>query len=193
MSPIPLGYFATAGGGVSYSPSFEHIATVSGDNSGGTISFTSIPSTYKHLQVRFTGRTTANTSGYQMYTRANSDTGGNYSSHVLRRNGTSSVIASYNLTSYMDSNVELIPGSQETANIVAAGIIDIVDYKETTKFKTFRMSAGMGTKYTSSVFQNVVMGGNWRSTSAITSLQFSLYAGVWSSLSTFSLYGIKGE
>lgn len=192
MSPIPLGYFATAGGGLSYAPSFEHIATVSG-NGSGTISFTSIPSTYKHLQVRFTGRTTANTSGYQMYTRANSDTASNYSSHVLRRNGTSSVISSYNLTSYMDTNVELIPGSQETANIVGAGIIDILDYKETTKFKTFKLIAGMGTKYTSSVFQNVLMGGNWRSTSAISSLQFSLYAGNWSSLSTFSLYGIKGE
>lgn len=188
-----IGFWATSGGGASYAPSFEHIATVSGTDSSGTISLTSIPSTYKHLQVRFTGRTTANTSGYQMYIRANSDTASNYSSHVLRRNGTSGVTAAYNLTSYMNSNVELIPGSQETASIVAAGIIDILDYKETSKFKTFRMSAGMGTKYTSSVFQNVLMGGNWRSTSAITSLDFTLYAGVWSSLSTFSLYGIKGE
>jgi hypothetical protein len=193
MSPIPLGYFATAGGGLSYAPSFEHIATVSGASTS-TISFSSIPSTYKHLQVRFTGRTTRATSGVQMYIRANSDTGGNYSSHVLRRNGTSSVIASYNLTSYMDSNVELIPGTDETANIVAAGVIDIVDYKETTKFKTFKMSAGLGTKYTSSLFQNVLMGGNWRSTAAISSLEFTMYASAnWSSLSTFSLYGIKGE
>jgi hypothetical protein len=192
MSPIPLGYFATAGGGLSYAPSFEHIATVSG-TSTATISLSSIPSTYKHLQVRFTGRTTLSTSGVQMYIRANSDTGGNYSNHVLRRNGTSGVIGSYNLTSYMSSNVELIPGSDEGANIVAAGIIDILDYKETTKFKTFKMSAGLGTKYVSSLFQNVLMGGNWRSTSAIDSLQFTLYSGNWSTLSTFSLYGIKGE
>lgn len=193
MSPIPLGYFATAGGGLSYAPSFEHIATVSGTSGSGTLTFSSIPSTYKHLQVRFTGRNNSDTAGYQMRIRANSDTGNNYSSHVLRRNGTSSVISSYNLTSYMDSNVELIPGAQETANIVAAGIIDILDYKETTEFKTFRMNAGMGTKYTSSVFQNVVMGGNWRSTTAISSLDFILAAGVWNTLTTFSLYGIKGE
>ena len=37
--------------------SFESIATVSGTGSSGTITFSSIPATYKHLQIRYIGKT----------------------------------------------------------------------------------------------------------------------------------------
>jgi hypothetical protein len=49
-----LGIISSQISGHLFAPSgaYDSIATVSGTGSSGTISFTSIPSTYTHLQIR---------------------------------------------------------------------------------------------------------------------------------------------
>jgi len=56
--------------------SYESIASASGTGSSGTITFSSIPSTYTHLQIRGIGRNSYPST--QVNVRFNSDTGSNY-------------------------------------------------------------------------------------------------------------------
>ncbi|NBR25500.1 MAG: hypothetical protein EBU08_17335, partial [Micrococcales bacterium] len=64
--------------------SYESIATATGTGSSGTITFSSIPSTYKSLQLRFNVRST--TFGSSLSLRYNSDSGSNYAQHTLYAN-----------------------------------------------------------------------------------------------------------
>ena len=75
MTPI-LGIMASAAMGSKQS-SFESIATVTLSSGSTTIDITSIPSTYKHLQLRILAKTASTYFDY-MYARFNSDAGSNY-------------------------------------------------------------------------------------------------------------------
>ena len=80
---------------VPYTPtgSYESITTVTvGAGGSSTISFSSIPSTYQHLQVRFNGSIT--TSGGAMGIYFNSDsTSTNYYQHVVYGSGAGAAAA----------------------------------------------------------------------------------------------------
>jgi hypothetical protein len=177
---------------------FDSIATVSvGVNGSDTITLSSIPATYTHLQVRAIFKNEYLTyGGAQNFTwRCNGDTAGNYASQSMHGQGETTqaaqtVISEINAT-YM--NFPYLNISDNVANVrYAACIMEVQDYANTSKFKTFRNIGGVeqiGTSgYTSSaVFQS----GLWRSTSAITSIVITGY-GDFKQYSHFALYGIKG-
>jgi hypothetical protein len=175
------------------STAFESIATATGTGSSATITFNSIPGTYQHLQIRgiardATGTNTANT----FYIRFNSDSGANYTQHLLRGNGTAAdAIGSTSLTGIQGSSQMV--GNSVAADILAANIIDILDYASTTKNKTVRTFNGANWNATSTN-QRVVLGsGVWLNTSAITRIDLVVTDGKsFSTDSTFALYGIKG-
>ena len=58
--------------------SFDSIASATGTGSSGTITFSSIPQTYKHLQIRGIGRLDVVTGGVSTRIRLNGDTTSNY-------------------------------------------------------------------------------------------------------------------
>jgi hypothetical protein len=174
--------------------SYESIATISvGAGGSSSIDFTSIPSTYTHLQIRYIGLTNRATYGIDdLNMRINSDTGGNYSSHRLYGNGASpSSDASTSASSmvgisYSGTTVSSYPGS---------AVIDILDYSNTNKYKTVKSISGIDVNGTIGGVPGYMffVSGNWRNTSAITSI--SLYSGNGSTItqySQFALYGIKG-
>ena len=71
---------------------FESIASVTATSGATSVSFTSIPGTYKFLQLRV--RASYIGTGNSRYTvRMNSDSGANYASHYVRGNG-STVVSS---------------------------------------------------------------------------------------------------
>ena len=63
--------------------SFESIATATGTGSNSTLTFSSIPQTYKHLQIRVMSRGNAATDQDNLLIRFNGDTGSNYNSHYV--------------------------------------------------------------------------------------------------------------
>ena len=67
--------------------SFESIASASGTGSSGTITFSSIPSTYKSLQIRIFAQSNAGTAARSLYIQTNNDTGSNYVRHDLTGDG----------------------------------------------------------------------------------------------------------
>lgn len=164
---------------------FESIATtVVGSGGTSTITFGSIPSGYKHLQLRFLAR---GSNGEYLSLRMNSDSASNYSFHRLTGDGAS---ASANAsTSRSDMLLNAASGTSSTANIFNAGIVDILDYADTNKFKTIRVLTGVDFNGSGSV---ELISNNWRSSSAITTLTITQNAsGTIQQYSHFALYGIK--
>ena len=193
MSPISstlanasaYGYRTLAAGG---GTAFESIASASGTGSNTTITFSSIPSTFTALQVRFTIIGTS--SGTDPYLYFNGDYGSpyNYAWHRLIGDG-SAVTAS---GSGGDSGVRLIFGADTSATYPISGIIDIQQYASTTQNKTVRTFAGQDANGT---FAGPVglTSGLWNNTNAVTSLSLILAGGpAYATGTTIALYGIKG-
>jgi hypothetical protein len=170
--------------------SFESIATVTvGSGGAADVEFTSIPGTYKHLQVRILGRTNrSDQNGDFFQTTFNSDTGSNYSWHFLKGDGSSaSAIAGAN-QSMMESN--RVPGSLITASVFGAIVIDILDYTDTNKYTTIRSLGGFDGNGSGEIYLN---SGSWRNTNAVTSIKFTNSGSrTIQQYSHFALYGIKG-
>jgi hypothetical protein len=174
--------------------SYESIATAT-PTSGTTVTFSSIPSTYKHLQIRAIVRDTYTGAG-QLSLRArfntiNTPSSTSYAAHYLMGNGTSasavgeSAGANFIIQSSSGADTNI-------ANTFAASIIDIHDYASTTKNKTVRYMAGYDFNSASTDASVSIGSGLWVSTEAITSITFIANAVAYKAGTTFSLYGIKG-
>ena len=162
---------------------FESIATATGTGSSGTITFSSIPSTYQHLQIRYISRGTTDN---VMYLRINGDTGTNYSNHALYGAGASAAT----LSDVSNTRIAQFRQSDSaTTTQMGVGIIDIHDYASTTKNKTVRALTGYDANGSGIV---MLTSGQRMNTAAITSLTFNVDGGFFSSNSVFALYGIKG-
>jgi hypothetical protein len=191
MTPI-LGIIASANQGqfISYT-AYESIATSTvGAGGASSITFSSIPSTYTHLQIRTMVKTNEGTTGAtNIEMRFNSDTAGNYTRHYLFGTG-SSVIAGGNGGANL-----LTTGSAAqsgVANTFGVTVIDILDYANTNKYKTMRSLSGVNQNTSGSNFIWGVQSGVWLNTSAITSISLFSNSSNLSQYSSFALYGIKG-
>jgi len=189
MAPI-LGIYASQISGHLFAPSgaYDSIATVTvGAGGASSIDFTSIPSTYTHLQIRGIARTNAG-SDSQNYMRFNSDTGSNYSTHFLYGYGENPVGAGGAAsTNYMSASAITSSGT----NVFTGFVMDVLDYANTNKNKTLRALSGNDTNGAGYVWFS---SGNWRNTSAISSI--SIYnngSNNFVQYSQFALFGIKGN
>lgn len=194
MSPI-LGIIAS-GANVA-STNFESIATLAGTGSSGTISFTSIPSTFQHLQLRYIGKSTQGGSAteYNYTIRFNNDTGSNYAYHALRGQGSAAgASGTASGTSISTTYATISNSATARANMHGVGILDIHDYTSTSKNKTLKGFIGASTNASSSGVDNVnLFSGLWFATpAAINRIDLILGTGSWTTTSSFALYGIKG-
>jgi hypothetical protein len=156
---------------------YESIATTT-VGAGGTssISFTSIPSTFKHLQLRIMAVT--NTTAQSATTTFNGSNGG---IHWLTGNG--STVSAAN-----DTTKIFFPLTQGSTTAPCVGVMDILDYANTNKYKTTRQLEGYDVNGSGNVS---ITSGLWMNTSAITSISIAA-VGTFNQYSSFALYGIKG-
>ena len=182
-----LGTVASQFSGKPFS-SYESIETVTvGAGGAANITFSSIPATYKHLQVRGIVRSTRALSQAGLILRLNSDTGNNYSWHFLIANGSS--VSSGNtsgLPSFMYLGEQ--PAGDATSGVFGSVIIDILDYTNTNKYKTVRTLSGQDRSGSGEVG---IISGSWRNTNTITSLTISEDVSSIAQFSSVGLYGIK--
>lgn len=182
-----------AGGVAASTNSYESISTVTvGAGGTSTITFSSIPSTYKHLQIRLIAQTNrSSASGDFMTLRFNSDSGTNYNGHYLGGNGTTAVAGVQGNANVM--YVERVSCSTQT-NIFGAIVMDILDYASTNKNKTARWLGGYDVNGDASTTNLQFGSGLWiNSSNAITSITLNTGAGTaFNANSQFALYGIKG-
>ena len=165
---------------------YESIATVTVALGGASYAeFTSIPSTYTHLQVR--GIASISSSVTTGKLQFNGDTATNYAYHKLIGNGSST--GAGNSTSQAFIGILDSIGFNSTANNYAAFVVDILNYANVNKYKTTRTLAGDDLNGSGGIELD---SGLWQSTSAITSMRFTPYNGAnWTQYSSFALYGVK--
>ena len=114
------------------------IASTISTGSTALFSFTNIPQTFTHLQVRVFGRTTY-TGSENLFMRFNSTTY-SFAGHHLNGNGSTANSSGYTGVSYMDLNS--VPNSAQSSSIFGNYVIDILDYANTNKNKTIRCIGG---------------------------------------------------
>jgi hypothetical protein len=173
----------SAGGGGGGASDYELIQTQILASTATTVTFSSIPSTYRHLQLRMTTRSS---SSGNVHLRMNSDTGANYSFHRLTGDS-SYTFASYGLSA---RNFITLENAATSTSIFTASVLDVLDYTQTTKNTTIRSFSGRNESGSSQVS---IYSGAWYSTAAVTTLSLSDYTSGSSFAigSRFSLYGLK--
>ena len=163
--------------------SYESIATVTVGSGGASYAeFTSIPSGFKHLQIRYLSKIT--NSGGQLWARFNSDTSANYSLHFLYGNGTSA------LSSNEVSASNLYLGYNGFTQDWTAGVMDVLEYNNTNIYKTIRNLFGTENNSAGGI---MLTSSSWRNTNAITTIRLLPNSGSFNEYSQFALYGIKGS
>ena len=180
MTPI-LGTMASQiSGHLAVPNNYESIATVAVTTAVSSITFSSIPGTYKHLQIRGAGK--AVSSGIWVTLKMNSDaTSGNYYAHRLLANGSAvSINNQAGSSAGMDFTTFYPTGS-------TCFVTDILDYANTNKAKTVRTLSGFDSN---SAGELNYMSGHWTGTAAITTLTFGNTAD-FEQYTHFALYGVK--
>jgi hypothetical protein len=168
--------------------SYELISTTVLGSTTSSVSFSSIPAGYKHLQIRYTVRHADSTAGVpDLLMRFNGDSASNYSYHGLY--GAGSSVASFGGATQAQMIVGQVPKNSETSTAFHVGVVDILDAFSTTNYKTVRSLHGRA-QTTNFV---ALYSGNYRSTSAISSITLLPDAGSgFITNSRFSLYGVRG-
>lgn len=169
------------------------IATTTLATSAATVTFSSIPSTYKHLQLRYTARSTRASTSDVVAIYFNSDTSSANYTWYNSVYGNNSGVASVSYGTGVNGNIyvgEAI-GTTGVANAFNIGIVDLLDYASTSKYKMLKTIQGwLNSTAASSTVS--LSSGNWLSTSAVTSLTLKTSVGSFAQYSSFTLYGIKG-
>jgi hypothetical protein len=179
------------------SGAYDALATVTLSASASSVTFTGIPSEYKHLQIRGIHRTTGAYNVGDVYMRVNGDSGSNYANHILVGDGTSAAAGGGgNRTSVMGYDYYNSIGATGLANAFATCIIDILDYANTSKYKTMRFLEGREFNSNNTDGRVYFESGLWMNTGAITSITFSALNGAGAAASldtntTFALFGVR--
>lgn len=164
---------------------FELISSQISSGVTTSITFSSIPSEYKHLQIRAVGKGSSGSTSATAILRLNSDSGSNYSYHNIRTiNGSS--VTSTGISNSTEGYIGLTSAGGQSDLIVGNGIIDILDYSNTNKYKTMKSLFGSQSNtwvgFTSSL---------WRSNSAVNSITLTTSDGNGFYNYRFSLYGVN--
>jgi len=181
MVPLNLGIVASSMRGATNS--YESIATVTvGAGGQSSIDFTSIPATYKHLQLRSINVTGTSVNTINMTFNGSSSS---YAQHVLYGDGSSAAAAAVTSSTYA------VIGLNGTSTSPSANITDILDYTSTDKAKTVRSLSGYDTNGGGYVQLRSSL---WYATpAAINQITLTIYNGAnFSQYSQFALYGIRG-
>ena len=179
-----LGVVASSISGNLYNASYESISTVTiGAGGASSATFSSIPNTYTHLQLRFMATAASAATGILL--QINSDGGSNYARHSLFGNGTSA--GSSGVTTNNAPYIQSYAADTTTTN-PTTGIIDLLDYANTNKNKVVRVLTGTDKNGSGGIEFNSLL---WMNTNAITTLV--VYGTQnFAQNSSFALYGIQG-
>ena len=192
MSPILKGIVASGKTGNLIVPAYFPIATYVVTSGVSGITFSSIPQTYKHLEIRGSDQQTygADDTGYTGIQFNGVSTGSTWNRHQMW--GTGSTYAAYGLGA---GNINW--GTVGTANLVGSRTqffggnrIFIPDYTNTTKYKNALGFGGLDIATSGSAVG--IYSSAWASSAAITQVTMNGSNGNFAVGSVYTLYGIKG-
>lgn len=184
-------YYDMLAGNTVYNPAaFESIASASGTGASGQIGFDSIPQTYKHLQLRFSTRSTANNSGegfFMFFNNVYQSPFTQYTTHYLTGTGSSATASAATNNARITSGQ--LANASMASNVYDFHIMDILDYTNANKNPIVRWMYGWDTGSAGNI---VMESGVLNIAGALTKINISTYVGNFTTDSKFALYGIKG-
>jgi len=168
----------------------EAIATQYLEADAASVTFSSIPATYEHLQVRGSDAAAGYSTGQAFYIEFNGSAGTAYSSFIWRGHTTT-----YNPDPLaFQPYIKIYDGTQGVNTDVgeyATIIMDVLDYTNTNKNTSVLLFGGQSISNTN---RRIWWGsGMWDNTAAITQIKFTPDNGNVRRGSEFTLYGIKSS
>lgn len=168
---------------------FESIATVTvGAGGAADITFSSIPSTYQHIQVRLSCRDNRAAAVNTIFIQVNGDTGNNYALHALAGDGSNA--SATGSSSVARGALLLAPSASATSNVFGSAVVDVLDYANANKNTTIRTLGGYDANGAGHIrlFSSL-----WNNTNAVNSLKlFPDGSASFVQYTHAALYGIKG-
>ena len=164
----------TPSGSTTAAVTYTPIATNTLSSTASSVTFSSIPGTYKDLVVIVAGTMTTGSTNNVNF-QFNGDTGSNYS--WTRMLSSTTALSSARGTSDLEIDIGILSSTSQSATIA-----HIQNYSNSTTYKT-----AIGRGNTSEYVQESV--GAWRNTAAITSVKIQT-AAIFSVGTIFTLYGI---
>lgn len=165
---------------------FELIASSTvGSGGAASIDFTSIPSTYTDICLKYALRASTSSNNKDCYITLNGSTSG-FSGIYLQGNG-ASLAGSFTLARYVGN----VPDSTATASTFSNSELYIPNYAGSTN-KSFSVDT-VQENNTSTAGQALTqfIAGLWSNTAAITSISIAPSSGTFVQYSTAYLYGVK--
>jgi hypothetical protein len=155
------------------------LATITLGSAQATVSFSSIPATYRDL--RLVCWSSSNIVSQSIGVRLNGDSGSNYSAVWALGYGTTPTSASGSQSGVAQA---LIGGFTGASTSEASPLtFDLMDYSATDKHKS-------GVARYGNTGESAMAATRWANTAAVTSLQILMTSGGFNAGSTFALYGI---
>jgi hypothetical protein len=169
---------------------YNPISTVTvGSGGAASVTFSSIPATYTHLQIRGIAqstRTGANRSDL-LITFNSSSTG--YAFHYFQGNGSAASAFGVGSQTYGTVVSNSVPAQDYTSQFGAV-VIDILDYTNTNKNTTLRGLGGTDNNGAGAISLGSTL---WNNTAAISTVTLTIDGAYnFTQYSQFALYGIKG-
>jgi hypothetical protein len=171
------------------SVAFKTIASI--DTGGGvpSVSFTSIPGTYKALLIRYSARSgrARGANGWLGYKL--NDTFANWGHYVEGYSGASPLSGGYVSTPTGDAGMIAAPGTDANSSARGVGWVLIYDYATSGRTKTTLIYTGV----TNDGANGSIIGGDytWNTTTATTSIVFYSPDSTNLSAGKFMLYGLE--
>ena len=157
------------------------IATTVLATTAANITFSSIPNTYEHLQIRLLGVSAATYSELAF----NSDFGANYSWHQLTTDATTISVGG-------GASANQIYAAQlgGSTSVPSVTVIDILDYSNSNKNKTVKLLNAVDANGSGFIY---FRSGAWMNTNAISTIRIAAQGstGTFASGTHAALYGIK--
>jgi len=155
--------------------------------SSNTVTFSGIPSQYKHLQIRAYTRLTGSASQQSILIYVNGDGSTLYSSHRMYTTGTAGASQGFSSQGFVIASG--IPAGNDLANVFGTTIVDIDDSNSTSKFKTMKIFSGSSCNTGNG--EAHMQSGLYKSNNAVTSLLIASGTGNFAQYSRIDLYGIQ--
>lgn len=183
MTPPVLGIWASSFRANIDTGSFFPLGEFTLASAQATVTFSNIPQAYTHLQLRWISK--SDSTGSYNWINFNGDTSSLYANHYLYGDGSSPFAGADINQARINLYGSSVTSSQ--ANTFASQVIDILDYRNTNKFKTVRALGGQDSNGSGVIF---LSSGLWRSTNAITSITITPNSNNLAANSMFALYGV---
>ena len=176
--------------------SMEIIESIILPSSNASISFSNIPQTYSHLQLRGILQSSNTNSGVgqtEVGLRFNTDSGSNYTKSYIIGTGAAVYARGYTSQTYINLAAAWNNSGSNGSYIFTPFVLDIYDYISTSKLKTVKAFYAYDANATSDNNGSMYICGTWNNTAAINAISFdaSVDASTLNTNSQISLYGIK--